>query len=231
MKLRQRQDVHIPTFLLEMAQWFGILIPVSELEWNFVHRTIHDFLAARYWVENGLFSPSRVVKWDARAAYAACRVGDATRSLVRALTTVPDVYAVSECLYNNAPFDPEPVSQAIVEHFDKHRSIFDHKLTKAGLAVETEQDIFSFSSEYLIDSLVVNAPTRRTPPRDLVTAYALAELLRRGKNLSSQRYNHLRLLYKSPGFIFRVKRRNKWFTVKLSDLSPSASNKGTRSTL
>ena len=37
--------------LREVAQWYGILIPVSEQRWAFAHRSFHDYLAARYWVE------------------------------------------------------------------------------------------------------------------------------------------------------------------------------------
>jgi hypothetical protein len=44
----------------ELARWYGILVPVDASRWQFVHRTIQDYLAARYWVESGEFSGGRV---------------------------------------------------------------------------------------------------------------------------------------------------------------------------
>src|SRR4029077_7801435 len=51
--------------LMETAQFFGIFVH-SEEGWEFVHRTLHDFLAAQYWVETGSFANSTANEWDAR---------------------------------------------------------------------------------------------------------------------------------------------------------------------
>lgn len=44
--------------LLEIARFYGILVPVED-GYEFVHRTIHDFLAAKQWVESGDFAKQR----------------------------------------------------------------------------------------------------------------------------------------------------------------------------
>jgi hypothetical protein len=51
--------------LTEIAQFYGILIP-TENGWEFVHRTLHDFLAAQYWVESGEFAKVRKHEWNSR---------------------------------------------------------------------------------------------------------------------------------------------------------------------
>jgi hypothetical protein len=58
----------------------GVLVPAEYQRWQFVHRTIHDYLAARYWVESGEFSISPVRDWNTRASYAACLLPDASCS-------------------------------------------------------------------------------------------------------------------------------------------------------
>jgi hypothetical protein len=41
--------------LIEIARFYGILVPTED-GYEFVHRTIHDFLAAKQWVESGEFA-------------------------------------------------------------------------------------------------------------------------------------------------------------------------------
>ena len=73
------EKVNARAALLETARFYGILVPTEE-GWEFVHRTVHDFLAALYWVETGGFAAVKHHKWTARTAYAAClyvgRYGD-----------------------------------------------------------------------------------------------------------------------------------------------------------
>ena len=70
--------------LLETARFYGILVPTDD-GWEFVHRTVHDFLAACYWVETGGFTTVKKHNWTARTAYAACLVQDATEIFTAAL--------------------------------------------------------------------------------------------------------------------------------------------------
>ena len=120
LRLQQRNDIPSERLLDEIAQWYGMLIPVADEQWTFAHRTIHDYLAARHWVESGTFASSRVTTWNARAAYAACLLPDATGSIVRALAASADIAAFVECLYNNARFNVEDVSAAILDHLVKY---------------------------------------------------------------------------------------------------------------
>ena len=71
---------------METARFYGILVP-CEGGWEFVHRTLHDFLAAQYWVETGEFARVTSYEWNARTAYAACRMHDSTRILEAALAS------------------------------------------------------------------------------------------------------------------------------------------------
>jgi hypothetical protein len=68
----QRRGIDPRTLLKEMAQWYGVLVPTEQDKWQFVHRSIHDYLAARFWVESGRFKPREHSVWDARIAYALC---------------------------------------------------------------------------------------------------------------------------------------------------------------
>ncbi len=111
--------------LTEIAQWYGILVPTEPGYWQFAHRTIHDFLAARFMVENSKFNPRTIHDWGTREAYAACLLGDATESLVCALRVQRTTDAFTECLYNNALFDPHQVAKAVIEHFEANRSSFE----------------------------------------------------------------------------------------------------------
>jgi len=63
--------------LREIARFFGILVPTNG-NWEFVHRTLYDYLWALYSVQTGKFDPSKVEVWRTREAYAACLSSDAT---------------------------------------------------------------------------------------------------------------------------------------------------------
>jgi hypothetical protein len=52
-------DLDARRLLIELAQFFGVLIPTVYDEWEFVHRTMYDFLAAKHWVESGQFDPQK----------------------------------------------------------------------------------------------------------------------------------------------------------------------------
>lgn len=113
-----RRDVDIRIFLYELAQFYGLLVPVEDSGWSFVHRTIHDYLAARFWVETGNFVRARYGEWDMREAYAACLNPDsATAFLEQALIECPNMIAFHECLLNETKFDPVRVAKALIHHY------------------------------------------------------------------------------------------------------------------
>lgn len=105
--------------LLETAQFFGIFVP-SEEGWEFVHRTLHDYLAAQFWVETGGFANATSIEWDARTAYAACLTQDATSVMERALSTPGGVEAFVEILSNAPIFDHKRVANALINYYAQH---------------------------------------------------------------------------------------------------------------
>jgi hypothetical protein len=102
--------------LLEIARFYGILVPVED-GYEFVHRTIHDFLAAKQWVESGDFAKQRNFDWNARTGYAACLISDATDVLKKALETHLGLPAATEIIGNYAAFDYSTIAEAVVKYF------------------------------------------------------------------------------------------------------------------
>jgi len=169
---------HVDTrkLLEETARFYGLLVPTPDGQWEFVHPTIQDYLAARFWVRGGEFSARKVVVWNLRAAYAACLSTNATESLESALRKSEDIFAISECLYNNAAFEPGRVSAAFVAHFEKFPDIFTVEKKGHSLVANTHQDVFHLASDDLLTALVLVGLPRRSPAHDLVASYALSEL-------------------------------------------------------
>jgi hypothetical protein len=105
-----------PHLLAEIAQWYGMFVPITDDRWMFAHKTIHDFLAAQYWVESGEFAAADPKDWNVRSAYAACLIPDATHALVRALNARCDLGAFAECLFNQPRFEPILVAAALLDN-------------------------------------------------------------------------------------------------------------------
>jgi len=213
---------HVDTrkLLEETARFYGLLVPTPDGQWEFVHPTIQDYLAARFWVRGGEFSARRVVVWNLRAAYAACLSTNATESLENALRKSDDIFAVSECLYNNAAFEPGRVSEAFVAHFEKFPEVFTAERKGNSLAASTQQDVFHLASDDLLTALVLVSLPRRSAARDLVASYAFSELRQRRLRLLSAAYNQAQIAYGSPTFKFVVSRRGRTVEFPLEDLAP-----------
>jgi len=114
LQLIQLTGVDHRQLMREIAQWYGVLVPVGRDSWEFVHRTIHDYLAARFWVDSGGFGQDTPKDWNSRAAYATCLTPDATRNMVLMLNSGGSLAAFNECLYNRAAFDPISVGHAFI---------------------------------------------------------------------------------------------------------------------
>jgi len=182
LKLMHRTDIDPASLLRELAQWYGILVPVGE-DWTFVHRTLHDFLAAKCWVETGRFNPAQVSKWDSRAAFAACLQPSATRSLVAALDQSDDLSAVSEILYNQPPFDVTAVADAFAKHFEDRPTQYKVRRANNRWTTSTTSDISEAAPNDLLCEFVARAVGNRAAPRILLAANAIAELHRRKQKL------------------------------------------------
>ena len=221
LKRLQRSTIDVRQLLREMAQFYGLLVPVDDY-WEFTHRTVHDYLAARSDVEHGEFKPSRVREWNARAAYAACLLRDATESMVCALTATSDLYAVTECLYNNALFDCQHVAEAIEKHFAKFPHGAHLGRGAIGLEAHWDQDFLAMVSDDLLRSILVRSSGRtRTTVTDLLAAYGLGELKSRGMRLPRELYNQYLLRYGHAEQSFSVVRKGGGrLEFQLADLLP-----------
>jgi len=225
LKLLHRDQISPSALLLEIAQWYGILVPVSEMQWTFVHRSIHDYLAAKYWVETGRYDPGTVEVWNARAAYAACLSPNATKSIVNALTHSNDFGPVVECFYNNALFEADGVAFALGEYFARVAGAFKITSRKGFDDVQTENDFFGIVQPDLLESLVRLAATKRTRARDVLLAYSLAELAGRKRTLPPSIVRMLRTAYAGEG-VWEVRRARQSVRVAVADFMIGAYGTG-----
>jgi hypothetical protein len=213
--LIQRKNVDERQVLRECAQWYGVLVPADGDKWQFAHRSIQDYLAARFMVENGRFNPARVRVWNARAAYAACLSHDATKSMICALESAADLHAFSECLYNRAPFDVSGVAPAVVAHFARYRRFQYHRAARR-VTVDGADDFFHLASDQFLLALVAAGLEQRPVARDsseitlgaahdVVVTYALGTVHRRGGRVTDQPlYERALALFETPDFTFQI---------------------------
>jgi hypothetical protein len=188
--LAQRKHVDAREMLREVAQWYGVLVPTSDNMWQFVHRSIHDYLAARFWVESGTFNPKTVREWNSRSAYAACLSPDATESITRALKSESEVHVVSECLLNKAPFDVVEVAHALLFRFSRFKP-FVMTRSPGELRVECSENIFRLASEEFLmaildcalDGEAMGSQARSSAATETVIAYSLFQIHQRGAEI------------------------------------------------
>lgn len=221
LKLLHRDQISPSALLLEIAQWYGILVPASEMQWTFVHRSIHDYLAARYWVESGRYEPSAVEVWNSRAAYAACLSPNATKSIVNALIHSNDFGPIAECFYNNALFEVNDVAFALGEWFARVAGAFKITPRKGFDDVQTENDFFGIVQPDLLEALVRLAATKRTRARDALLAFSLAELAVRKRTLPPSLLRLLRAAYAGEG-VWEVRRGRQGIRVAVADFMSGA---------
>jgi hypothetical protein len=175
---------------------------------------MRDYLAARYIVESGKFTPSTIRDWNARAAYAACLVPDATESIVSALKVNPnDLFAFSECVYNNAPFDSVKVAEGVIQHFSNRVSTYNCTYMEDRILVEAKDpkvDFFEIVNDDFLDSLmwagIAQHKRLETAASMFVLSFTLAEMRKRGKKITPAIANQLRISVKNPNLKFDVKR-------------------------
>ena len=176
----QVRGIDARKLLMEMAQWYGLLVPVESGRWSFTHRTIHDYLTARYLVDMSMFQPADSITWELRHAYAACLLPDATRSIAYALRNSKTLIAFTECLANNAKFEISEVTQPLFEHFHRYGG-YEHERTGNSLRVNIAQDFFRYASADFIKSIINEAIYVRGPVGDVLIAYGLHESIHRRK--------------------------------------------------
>lgn len=188
LQLLQREEVSPEKLLTEMAQWYGIFVPTSNSKWAFVHRTIHDFLAARYWVESGGFANAPIRFSDSgttRVAYAACLLPDATPTIVSVLHGGNDFQVLVECVLNNALFKVAEVSTALAKRFNKLRSGERFVRSAGAISLGLEQDFFSKVSRDFLNAMISVGASARSQGHDMLYGLAISEAVARAQPLQA----------------------------------------------
>lgn len=198
--------------LLEIARFYGILVPAED-GYEFVHRTIHDFLAAKQWVESGEFAQQRTYEWNARTGYAACLLEDATHVLKEALAAPDGLPAATEIIGNYASFDLQAIADALIAYFSdngrvlqyERRSHFETDRKYAPrITGQLESDFLRLAHSRFLDFIVEHCCERHARVSDLFVAYAATELYERRLKLTHQTYKKALAAYKTEMFTFVV---------------------------
>lgn len=198
LNLIQASDINPRILVEELAKWYGMLVATADDNWQFSHRAIHDFLAARHWVETGDFARQHVIEWNSRAAYATCLLPDATSRIIGMWLSGGSIAyaAFCECLYNNALFDAKTVAAAIAKSGGGGvNNSFLEEQSNGDVVARTNLDFYSLCSDELLKHLVGAARESETNGSEAVAAFALGTLQRRGKavepSLVSSRFRQL----------------------------------------
>ena len=225
---QQIRGIDTRKFLIELAQWYGIFVPTSMDQWTFVHRTIHDFLAARFWVESGEFSIKRAKKdwrgriWNSRAAFAMSIVPDATAFLQVALQDHCEMYVLSQCLLNNAIFEPHEIANYVINYFrdeDVNKFYRLRKEKELEVYIASELDFFGDASIDFLEALILRGIRGYNDPiADIVLACSLLELLNRNCIIEESLYNKIYEYLFYSGFKFTIKKGNSHISFSLNQL-------------
>jgi hypothetical protein len=177
--LRLAHDNADPRKVLEeTAQFYGIFVP-SDGGWEFVHRTLQDFLAAQHSVKTGEFARKSKYEWNARTSYCACLMDDCTDVLVAALLSEDGLSTAAEILDNTATYDANRVSKAIVEYFSKGRRTIVYTNDEHGASGELSSDFLRFANTRTLNQIIEDCSSARTPEKDIIVGYAVFELIQR----------------------------------------------------
>jgi hypothetical protein len=189
--------------LKETAQFYGILAQ-REDGWEFVHRTIHDFLGAQFWVESGEFALHRNYEWNARTAYAACLSGDSTEVLERALDSPQGLPTVTEILCNAPTFDPKRIIRAVVEYFSNANRVVQFEEGDDRILGRLESDFLRLASTRFLARLFEHCCAARNKTTKVIEAYCAVELRDRAERLDHATYEVALRIHKSDRFSFIV---------------------------
>jgi hypothetical protein len=198
--------------LMEIARFYGILVPAED-GYEFVHRTIHDFLAAKQWVESGEFAKQRTHEWNARTGYAACLTDDATDVLKQALAASDGLPTATEIIGNSASFDMRAIADALIGYFSAHgrvllyeRRTHDEASSKYSPRItgRLESDFIRSANSRFLDFIVEYCCDKTSRVADLLVAYAAIELYDRRLKLMHQTYEKALVAYKTDIFTFVV---------------------------
>lgn len=189
--------------LQETAQFYGILVSSGD-GWEFVHRTIQDYLAAQHWVDSGGFSTRANYEWDTRTAYAACISGDATRVLEGALTAPEGLTCAIETLTNSPDFDSQRVKSALVKFYSTHRRVTVFERSNDGLSASLDNDLFTHLSFRFLNYLIESFARERTSMTDVLLGCCLSELRVRKLRMEFSTYEVVKSSFLDQKFQFKL---------------------------
>jgi len=200
--------------LVETARFYGILVPCDD-GYEFVHRTLHDFLAAQYWVETGEFAKVTEYEWNARTAYAACRLHDATEIIEAALASKDGLPAIAEILSNSPSFDIPRISDAIIQYFSQPGQLlhFDNSNPIKTPSVPTpptrvtgslKSDFIRLGSSRFLNRLVERCCSPRRNVTDIIAGYCVLEIFARGQKLEFITYQKALESFGTDRFTFNL---------------------------
>jgi hypothetical protein len=232
LKLHGWEKVEPRTALLEIARFYGILVPAED-GYEFVHRTIHDFLAADQWVKSGDFAKQYNYDWNARTGYAACIFGDATTVLKKALESHLGLPTVTEIIGNYAAFDYPTIAEAIIKYFHDFGGVVQYNRRDQsetsrnyGQRIEGQlrSDFIRLANSEFLDALVGYCcePYTNTKVSNLIVAYAATELYARMLKLQPSTYQKAISAYKTDLISFAAPGAKE---VQLKLLNPVLENR------
>lgn len=214
------EKVNARQALLETAKFYGILVPTED-GWEFVHRTVHDFLAASYWVETGEFATVKNHSWTARTAYAACLTQDATEVFKAALEAPDGLPVVAEMLNNGAPMNAKAVAQALRTYFLQPGRVIVHSQPGSKVFTSTlSTDFIRGASTRLLERLLEAYANDRAEITDALVAYCLLELKERGVKLDYVTYAALKSGFQNESLVFQIPNMG---SVELGEMNPAVS--------
>ena len=233
------EKVEPRTVLLEIARFYGILVPAED-GYEFVHRTIHDFLAAKQWVESGDFAKRYNFDWNARTGYAACLSDDATDVLKKALESHLGLPAATEIIGNYAAFDYPTIADAVIKYFYDFGGVVQYNRREEserdryyGQRIEGQlsSDFIRLANAEFLDVLVGRCCTPNTKVSNLLVAYAVTEMYGRMLKLQPATYDKAVAAYKTELITFAVpgakeaqlKLLNPVLENRMKDYKPSSS--------
>lgn len=190
--------------LRESAQFYRILTQSSE-GWEFVHRSIQDYLAAKHWVESGAFANEKRYQWDTRTAYAACISGDATKVLLGSLESPNGLTCVTETLMNAPGFNMRVVAESIKRFYTvRGRTFVLEAVPDKSVAGGVEVNLFEFLSNRFLNELIEQLCKGRTHLNDVLVGYCLTELRHRLQRVDHSTFAVLTSVFPNLKFQFKL---------------------------
>lgn len=219
------ENVEAAQVLTEMARFYGIFVPSHDLMWRFVHKSIQDFLAAKYWVETGRFATdvaSGGFPPSSRTAFAACLIPNATALMESLLTKKEGLTFFVEALTNDATFDHLRVARAIVKFYEGNNQFY-YRRGSSKLECHINSEFVTRASTKFLDCLIYVCAKKPGRVTDTLAAYGLVELSARGCAVSDAAYRVCMKNYVGDDFTFYVSGRP---TLRMRDVHVKGANAG-----